>query len=363
MLRGWKGIALAGALLAAQPARAAEDPARATSAPPAPARPPREAVRGDEGFFQLRDGRVVEGRLVSSSDAADIIALPGGERLFLPGHSVVSVAPVRERPPLEAQGLEEDEVRVTLLDGSELRGRLLARDDEGLRVRLLSGEVRALRAGEYRAAYQRDGRLPRPRAHLDAGRTRTLWAPTALALDHGEVALTSELLGVALAAGFFDHFALSAGTTLPWGYGKPAGGNLRLTGRAVASLLPWLHLGGGVDGFVSSPGTVVNAFAMVTLGSEEGFLSLYSGPPATGAGRLGPLGDRVHSAAGYWRVGSRLALLAEAWRGQGAGGTGTLAALGARWVGRRFSVDAGLARSSAGTILPFASLAVTLFAP
>lgn len=373
---GFLGLALSALLLTgtaargddaaaapATPAPGAASTATATAATAEQARlPRREARRDDEGTFFLGDGRTVEGKLLTASDNGDVILLPDGKKLFLPGHTVVGVAP--RLPPKPWEGLKEDQVRVELTDGTRLEGRLVERGEDAIVVAPAQGAPRRVFREEVAALYGPAGFLPRPRGLVDAARFRGLWSPTAVPLDLWEVtAGVNPNQLVTASAGFWGRTTLTATTTLPFGYARDFGASGALSLKASLRPLPWLFVAGGAEAFASREGNVGSLFAAVTAERGPASLSLYAGPPPAGAWRMGGFGDRVVTAAASYRLLPRLALLGEGWVNAGKEGRAGLGALGVRWFDRRFSVDAGLATAPDQALFPFVSFAFLVSAP
>lgn len=323
-------------------------------------RPPR---RGDVGTFVLRDGRRIDGELVVSSEHGDVIALPEGRREFLPGRSVVAVVPKDDRFLTAWDALPPDGVVVRLRDGSVVEGRLLEHGGETVELQGLAGERRSLGVDEVAEAVVPEGPLPSLRSRAAVARTRALWTPTAFLLEPGEMlATSSELLTAWLAAGVLPVAMLSAGTTVPAGYARDFGSNVSLDAKVGFEFLPWLHVAGGVSSYLSSEGDLVSGYLALTAGWPDRYLTLFAGPPPPGAHRLGHFGDRIFSAAACWRLGPRLALLGEGWLGR-ASRKEMLGALGARFLWSRFSLDVGAATATAEALVPFLALSFTLLPP
>lgn len=357
---GLAALAFAACLLA--PGARAEDAPAASAAAEPTHLPRREARRDDEGTFFLKDGRAVEGKLLTTSDNGDVILLPDGKRLFLPGHSVLEVAP--RVPAKPWAGLAADQVRVELTDGTRVEGRLVERGEDALVIEPPGGPARRVFREEVAALYGPAGILPRPRGLVDAARARSLWSPTAAPLDLWEVTAgvnPNQLLTAS--AGFWGRTTLTATTTLPFGYARDFGASGALSLKASLRPRPWLFVAGGAEAFASRDGTVGSLFAAATAEGGPASLSLYAGPPPAGAWRMGRFGDRVVTAAASYRLLPRLALLGEGWVNAGKEGRAGLGALGARWLDRRFSVDAGLATGPDQALLPFVSFAFLVYAP
>ncbi len=315
------------------------------------------------GTFVLRDGRRVSGELIVSSTHGDVIALPEGGREFLPGHSVVAVIPKDDAFLTTWDALPPGGVVVRLRDGSLVEGRLLRYGGESVELESPAGERRSVGADEVAEAGVPGGALPGLRSRAAVARTRALWTPTAFLLEPGEMlATSSQLLTASLAIGVLPMAMLSAGTTVPAGYASDFGSNVSLDAKIGFDLLPWLHAAGGVSAYLSSEGDLVSAFLALTLGWPDRYLTLYAGPSPAGAYRLGHFGDQIFSAAASWRVGPWLALLGEGWL-EASREQEMLGALGARFLWSRFSLDVGIATAPAEAFVPFLALSFTLLPP
>jgi hypothetical protein len=369
-----RGVALLLGLLVALRAGAgrAEEPpvAPASTAGPAvtasPAAsiygPRRVAQRGDRGLLHLRDGQIVEGTLVTSSDDGDAVDLADGKRRVFPGHSVIEVEPISELEPWA--GLREGEVRAVLHDGGAVTGRLVGREAGALVLEERGGAQRSFRADQVKALYGPAGPLPPLRSGTSPSRIRALWAQTAFILDPGEVILTSsEVLTAQASGGVFRWTMVSAATTVPVGYASDAGGNATLRATLGTEVLPRLHLAGGLEAWFSSQGSVISGFGAVTYGDEAQWGSLYLGPPPTSVQSLGSFGDRLLSVSGGWRFSPLLAAVVEAWAGTGAGSHGLLLAAAARLRVWHLDVDAGLLTASGARLIPVLSISGTLVSP
>jgi hypothetical protein len=333
----------------------------AAAAPPVHG-PRRPARRGDRGRLHLRDGSVVEGRLVTASDEGDAVDLADGKRRVFPGHSVLEVEPIVEPEPWAT--LEEGEVLVVLHDGGSVTGRLLGHEDGTIQVQESSGALRSIRSDEVKLFYGPSGPLPPLRSGTSPARARALWAQTALVLDPGEVTLTSsQLLTAQAAAGLFRWTMLSAGTTVPVWYATDAGGNATLRLTVGAEVLPRLHLAGGLEAWLSGQGSVVSIFAAATFVGEGWWGSLYLGPPPTSAERLGSFGDQLLALSAGWRFTPHLSALVEAWKGRGSGGQDLLVSAAARIRLWKLDVDAGLLTAPDARLVPVLSISGTLVTP
>lgn len=342
----------------APPQAPAQTPA-ATSPEPA-RRPPR---RDDEGTFILRDGRRLVGRLLTTSSLGDVIALAEGGRAFLPGNSVVAVIPKGEPPPAWA-ALPPDGVLVRLRDGSVVEGKVAGRGEETVEVESGAGERRSLLVDEIAEAVVPGGPLSGLRSRAAVAQTRALWAPTAFLLRPGEILATASALQAAsVGVGILPVAMLSAGTTVPASYARDFGTNVSLDARIGFEVLPWLHVAGGAEAYLSTEGDLLSAYAALTAGWPDRYLTVFAGPPPPGAQHLGRFGDQIAAAAACWRLGARVALLAEGWLGPASLGHEKLGALGARFLWDRFSLDVGAATAAAETFVPFLSLSVDLRSP
>jgi hypothetical protein len=360
----WTTIVVA--VLVSASARA-ETPAGAAGAPP-PSDAAAESARriprrGDEGRFFLKDGREVRGRLVTKSDAADVVALEGGGRLVLPGRSVVGFIP-DPPPPAPWSSVPPGGVRATLLDGRVVEGRLAARDDDALKLVLASGAVVRVRSEELREVFVPGRKLASMRGHVDPARARSLWSPNAFTLERREVALeATQAVAVSAAVGLVEGLMVSAGSTLPAWYADGFGVNGTASVKGGWSFAPGLRAAVGVESYLSAQGAVFTGFGAVTLGRQRSHVSLYAGPAPTGAFLLGDFGDRIVSASASWAMSRRIAVLGEGWTRMSSDRSAWLAAVGARAFWRRVAVDVGVASASEEPLLPFLSIAWTAYAP
>ena len=330
---------------------------------PSPQHGARRAARqGDRGLLHLRDGRVLEGRLVTSSEAGDAVELADGKRRVFPGHMVVEVEPLVVPEPWD--GLRVGEARAVRYDGSVVTGRLLDRDVGRLELEEAGGARRTLRADEVKLLYGPAGPLPALRSGMSPARVRAIWAQTARVLDPGEVTFTSsQILTAQAAASLWHRTMFSASTTIPAGYASDSGGNVTLRATYGVELVPSLHVAGGVEAWLSTRGDVISLFGALTWGDEARWGSVYLGPPPTAAQRVGNFGDQLVSISGGWRFTPRLAAVVEAWSGLRRGDRDLLVAAAARLHVWNLDVDAGLLTSSGARIVPVLAISGTLVTP
>jgi len=339
------------------------DPAVQATAVATPVYGPRRvARRGDHGRLHLRDGQVVEGRLVTVSDDGDVVDLVGGKRRVFPGHAVVEVEPIIEPDPWA--GLREGEVRAILYDGPAISGRLLRREAGTIEVEEANGARRSIRSDEVRVLYGPAGPLPPLRSGTSPARTRNVWAQTAFILDPGEVTLTSsQLLTAQASAGLFRWTMFSAGTTVPVGYASDAGGNATLRLTVGARVQPWLQVAVGMEAWLAAEGNVISTFGAATILGEAWWGSAYLGPPPTCVDRLGNFGQRIFALSAGWRLTPRLSAVVEAWSGLVAGGNDQLLSAAARIRLWGLHVDAGVLTATGAPLVPVLSISGTLVSP
>jgi hypothetical protein len=297
--------------------------------------------------FQLRTGSTLAGRLISSGPEGDLVQLRSGDRVRLPAGMVVGR--VGGLTPLGAEPAPEQRTRVhaVLGDGRKVSGRLVSRDAGTLRIEQDDGTVLEVREEELaKIAFAEE----RYRGPPDPGRGRYLHVPSAFPLGRSEFAVSASSAATStVEVGLTRWLALSAGVSLPVAYGLPVGsasyvGDL----TARAPLLPWLRVAGGVRAIADEGGASALLFGAVTLGTENAHLTLYAGPPAPDAGRLGRFDEVVGAVSGLWRVHRHAALVAETWLTPRSDRPEALAALAGRLVTRRYSLDLGWIQTTAG---------------
>ncbi len=321
-----RALALAASMLLAAEGRGQEGEPAPAGGSPAPAaaetavRPPtaEEAHPGDEGIFLLRSGAALAGRLVARGSGGDVVELRSGERLRLPPGSVVGrLGPVggREREPEPKAAPGPREVRVFLRDGRTVEGDLVERNDDRVRIRTPDGGTQEFQPSEVREVFFLSELRADQRGQPDPARNHYLHVPSAFGLGAGTyqvAATTIELPAVAF--GVTDWLTLSAGAIAPLMYGTPIP-RPGVTGALTASIeaLPWLRAAGGVRAFGGPGGPALLLFGTVTAGTPSLHVSLYAGPPAPEAARLGRFDEVIAAVAGAARLSNRTGLLIETW--------------------------------------------------
>lgn len=356
-------LATAGMDATAQERPAATAPSVAAPAPATSDAPGPAAVRaGDRGVFRLRGGGTIAGIVVESGPEADVVELASGERLVLAAGSIEGR--VGDLPPsgLAADPPRQPGVvRVFLKDGRTVQGQILSRDEGGIRVRTAGGEELAFGAGELRDVLVLDRLRADRGGPADPARGHYVTLPSALRLRGDELRVGASVAEpVSVAIGVTDWLELSAAGSAPLfdrGESSPRGGAFGAAGNL--ELRRWLRMGGGVRVFTGGEGTTAVLHAEVTAGTPAVSATLYAGPPVPGAGRLGSFEEVVVGLAGVGRLGRNVAAVAEAWvtpRGDAPEAAGAIAL---RVLGARLSVDTGLLLSTDSTLAPWLALGWT----
>jgi hypothetical protein len=343
-------VALAAVLLLSQVSDSTyAAPAGAGSS--SPARPPVPARPGDRGVFLLQSGATLVGRLVSSGPEGDVVELPSGERWRLAAGSVVGRVGAIAPPGAEPAPAPAGSVRVRLADGRTLGGELVAHEGGVLRLRTGAGEV-AIPDVEIREVRFAEEVYRGP---ADPGRGRHLHAPSALPLAAGELVVGAGSVSTLLVeAGLWRWVGLSAGLAHPVAYGTPAPESAYFADLTLrAAPLRWLHAAGGARATQGRGGFSSVLFAAVTATAGRGALTLYAGPAAPEAGRLGRFDEVVAAAAGTLRVHRHAAFVAEAWVTPRSESPEALGALAGRLLTSRLFLDLGVAATTAGEGFPW----------
>lgn len=330
---------------------------RAGEAGPAPAGDVQRPARpGDRGFLLLRDGSTLLGTFLSSDEKGDDIEFEGGQVVRLPRGSVTglsdrAIVPVRPEPAPPADG----EAWLVLRDGRRLRGRVTARDAEGLSFDARAGATRIASAEIDRIVWigaPVPELPPLPVAAAEPARVRYLSAPTAFQPEAREMTLS--LTGLAqpeVGLGLTGFLSMAVGTTLPVGLGNDLGVNAAARVQAGASLHRLVHVAAGVHVSADGSGSVGSAFATFTAGTRGLNLSVHAGPPPLLARQRADMKDVAFAIGGDWAAWSSVSLIAESWLGErAAGGVGWTAGAGGRWSTGRFDLDAGLVVTPTGTV-------------
>ncbi|MDQ3267025.1 MAG: hypothetical protein M3Y59_25785 [Myxococcota bacterium] len=261
-------------------------------------------------------------------------------------------------PPATASSAEKPLSRVTLRDGQQLRGRVVAESKDAVTLELISGGRMALSRHSISKMEVEEGTLVSSTGQLwfrDPNRTRYLYSPSAMRLRKGEGYFSQkELVFSSVAFGLTDHVTLLAGAMLPlWMMG---GNGLNFIGGIKAGFSPSenFHLAAGAEtlvlpawGFQSS--SVVGAgfvFVGGTLGDHNAHFTVNVGRPFMFANTSQSLGEAIVTLNGNVRLGANFALVTENWLLPGFFGTplAMINSLGGRIMGERFAVDLAVLR-------------------
>ncbi len=193
-------------------------------------------------------------------------------------------------------------------------------------------------------------------------RERTMFAPTALRLEQGEVELSfTGLVQPTLSFGILPWLSASAWTVIPWmeasGYG--ATGALRID--AALAPLPWLHLKAGLQAVVESGGVTGAPVVAVTFGGPDGYGSLALAPVPVGAAKDGQFDKGALAASGGIAVTRWATILAEVWLGKNVdGGASYMIGAAARVHWNVAAAEIGGFLRGAGGGFVFASLIIDM---
>ncbi len=264
-----------------------------------------------------------------------------------PAASAQRPAP-RPTPPVDSVGV----VTLRLSDGSELTGRVVAADDTSL-VLVTAAGLRVVVPGSAVRSWTRvAGRMRRGQFQVaDPNTTRLFFGSTARTLRQGSGYFADYYLFFPIAGyGVHDRFMLSGGLSILPG----ASTQLFYIAPKIALVRqPTLNL--ALGGFYATvPGerdpALGAGYAVVTLGPEDGAVTLLAGYPFT-TEDLAP--EPVVLLGGEVRVGGRTKFLVEAWKLPEVDVVPTL--FGLRWFGNKLAVDFGLAYFIGGEVegLPF----------
>lgn len=237
-------------------------------------------------------------------------------------------------PPVDSVTL----VRVRLLDGSELLGHVIAKDDTSLTVETATGlravvptrtvaEWRQIQGRTVRGAFRRN----------DPNASRLFFTATGRMLGAGEAYIADYFLFLPLVAvGFTDRIMAAAGVSLVPGvesqllYFAPKIGIVKSPRLNVAL--------GGIFAGIPEEGTIGAGYGVVTVGSEDNALTFLLGVPfGEGLDSPGRPGVVLGAEA---RTSNTSKFLTEIWNVPGVAEVPVL--FGMRVFGDRLAVDFGL---------------------
>jgi hypothetical protein len=310
----------------------------------------RPARPGDEGLFVLQSGATLAGRLVTSGPDGDLVELVGGARVKLAPGTLRGVAVTEasaQEPPAEW-------LRLYLRDGRVVEGRVLERKAGAARLSTREGEELEVALADIRTEEDFSTRRVHRGGPADAGSGRYLNVPSAFLPGARQLVVgVSATLQPSLTLGLTSWLAATVASALPALTAEGLGGNAALALQASAPLLPWLRLSGGTQLFRSRAGNLGQLSGGATLGDEDLHLTLHAGPPLPWAVRLGNFGDATVAAGGTWRFSSYGAVVLEVWGGR----KDQLGAAAYRHQLDRFSFEIGAMASTIGQAAPWLGFA------
>ncbi|MGA8892437.1 MAG: hypothetical protein WB493_12775 [Anaeromyxobacteraceae bacterium] len=318
-------------------------------------------VPGDAGTFTLRDGGTITGRLTRTGDEGAVVELADEAQVRFPPSAITGLREGGTRAG------ETTRIRAVRRDGKALEGTVVSRTPGSITIRVADGErlgvpwddVRSL---EYLGAVSTGPSWARAPADGPA-RNRTLFAPTGFLLEPGELQLSvTGVVQPTLSAGILPFLGASAWTVIPvlQASGYPGTGALLVNGGL--SPLPWLHLMAGVQGVVESGGLTVAPILAATFGTPRAYANLALAPTPVGASRAGQFEKGALAASGGVALTSWGMLLAEAWLGKSyAGGVSAQVGGAARvWWGVAGAELGATWLSGGGGAYVFASLVLDM---
>ncbi len=256
-----------------------------------------------------------------------------------------------------ALAAEGPRVVLTLSDGQELRGYLLARSESVVVLELLDGQRLELPARAVRAVADEPGAgsvptTPAPAATSPGGfapdpnSSRYFYSPSAFPLGQGNGYLAQRELAITSAGvGITEFWDIEAGTIVPLLFTEAPVGlvGTKLTARAGKQ---W-RVGLGAQAFFVDASALGFVFANTTYGHEDRHGTVAAGVLMDFT--TGEVAMDVLTTSLNWRLGDKAALVTEVWwtyipRGEIWPGTHLfiVPAGGVRLFGPKFAVDLGL---------------------
>jgi hypothetical protein len=251
-------------------------------------------------------------------------------------------------PPSDAAGTQAGsdprEVEVVLQDGQVLRGRLVGRDDATVTIEVAGARVPLPAAAVREAALVG---APHGAAVRDPNRTRYLYSPSAFLLARGEGYVSqTELAVTSVAVGATDWLTVQAGTVLPILFYEPSDLPFVFAAKAGATVRGGVHVAAGLQTLVipgvSDAPAVGFVFGTLTLGDEDGHVSVSAGPPFMLSRGENELGSVLVSLSGALRVSRSVALVTENWIVPVDGEARVVGSGAVRFIADRLGVDVGL---------------------
>lgn len=248
-----------------------------------------------------------------------------------------------------------DEVLLTLVDGQQLRGVVVASDPGGLLLRIQrDGEGGMVHVATtviqfIEPAQSSDSRF----AFTDPNTTRYFYAPSAFSLAHGVGYVSQkEVVATTVAYGLVDGVGIEAGTVLPLLFTPARAAIIGLKlGFPVAD---GVHVGGGVQTLLLYPdrqsglGALGLGFVVVTLGRPDQHVSVGVGQSAVSFDQTFEVGPTPVVIAVNLRLSDALAFVTESWLFVDPKQTlfpstfRFFPSAGVRFLGRRFAADLGV---------------------
>jgi hypothetical protein len=247
--------------------------------------------------------------------------------------------------------------KLTLTDGQELRGRVVAQGEVVI-LELVDGHRLQIPAGAIRELLEEGRMTITERGELwfeDPNRTRYLFGPSAMRLRQGEAYFSQkELVFSSFAYGLHDNVSLEVGTVIPAWFVGASGMNFVVGAKAGGSLGERFHLAaGGLT--LMLPGVDANGpvfagflFGSATYGGPNAHATLSLGRPFMLGNDRSELGDFIITASGNLRVAKNFALVTENWLMPSLARSEFVLVNGVavRVMGEKIAVDVGL-------LLPF----------
>ena len=292
------------------------------------------------------DKGAAEASSTSASEDNQLATPPAAEEISETSNNKVKV--------LNASKPSDDRLwTFTLVDQSQLVGRIAKEVNGKLTIALVNGESRSV--------YRRDVVLQEPhylkpvkvvRGEVwdeNPNRTRHLWSPSAMPLRAGEGYLSQkQLLFTSYAVGLTDNIAVLLGSFVPGLLGGGDGFNVIGALKVADEIKPKVFAGAGAEVLVlPTVGVLGVGFASFTYGEPDAQISVNLGSPFMFDGDDQELGHGLISVSGMWRFRGDYGIVSEnifvpAVRVDEGWGILNFNALAIRSIGDRTSWDLGL---------------------
>ena len=217
----------------------------------------------------------------------------------------------------------------TLIDGSQLMGRIQKEEGGQITLLLLDGQTRTF----FRADVgdQQEKRAPQNikvvRGKLwteNPNRTRHLWSPSAMPLRAGEGYIAQkQLLFTTWAHGITDNIAILLGSILPANFMGPDYLNIIAAAKFSKEVSPKVFVGAGFESLIISKAffnsddmgdgmlSVGVAFATLTYGEPDAQVTINIGKPFAFDSSNAATGDILISVSAMWRFSRHYGLVSE----------------------------------------------------